>query len=227
MTRRRKGAGGGEETPRPAGAAAPDEIPFGSLAHYESATEEIYQRDYGDLVQIRAGQREFLTFRLGDELYGVDLRGILEVTRPTAITPVPFSPAWVLGVMMLRGAVVPIFHVGRMLGLDVEGRVEPGERILLVNRTRVDAAPGADAPSGRRGGNPVGLLVDEVREVAAVPEEALGPVPPTVRGPKAEFVNGVARRARRPTGAEIFVLLNHVRVANASPGDEAFSKEAS
>lgn len=255
MTRRKKE----REAPVPA-AASPDggtavaEIPFGSLAHYESATEEIYQRDYGDLVQIRAGQREFLTFRLGDELYGVDLRGILEVTRPSAITPVPFSPPWVLGVMMLRGSVVPIFHVGRMLDLDVEGRIEPAERILLVNRTKVDAAPGAEpqAQTGRRGGNPVGLLVDEVREVAAVPEEALGPVPPTVRGPRAEFVNGVARRGKKPEGArgaggpalggrrepeagasqsagtrgraspEIFVLLNHARVANASPDDDAF-----
>lgn len=172
------------------------EIPFGSLAHYESATEEIYRRDYGDLVQIRAGQREFLTFRLGAELYAVDLRGILEVTRPTAITPVPFSPPWVLGVMMLRGTVVPIFHVGRLLDLDVEGRIEPAERILLVSRKE----------------NPVGLLVDEVREVVAVPDESLGPVPPTVHGPRAEYVTGVARK-----GQELYVLLNHTRVANVSP----------
>jgi purine-binding chemotaxis protein CheW len=182
-----------------AGAPAPAreaDIPFGSLAHYESATEEIYRRDYGDLVQIRAGQREFLTFRLGDELYAVDLRGILEVTRPTAITPVPFSPAWVLGVMMLRGSVVPIFHVGKMLDLDVDGRIEPAERILLVSRKE----------------NPVGLLVDEVLEVVSVPDESLGPVPPTVHGPRAEFVTGVARK-----GNELFVLLNYARVANVSP----------
>lgn len=182
------------------------EIPFGSLAHYEQATEEIYRRDYGDLVQIRSGQREFLTFRLGDEIYGVELRGILEVTRPAAVTPVPFSPAWVLGVMMLRGSVVPVFHVGRMLELDVEGRVEPAERILLVPRTRGDGG----------GQGAVGLLVDEVFDVVAVPDDALGPVPPTVRGPRAEFVNGVARK-----GAGLFVLLNHVRVANAAPDDAA------
>ena len=186
-------------------AGGPGEIPFGSLEHYESATEEIYRRDYGDLVQIRAGQRELLTFRLGDELYAIDLRGILEVTRPTAITPVPFSPPWVLGVMMLRGSVVPIFHVGRMLDLDVEGRIEPAERILLVARKE----------------NPVGLLVDEVREVVAVPDESLGPVPPTVRGPRAEFVNGVARK-----GSDLFVLLNHTRVAAASPGDAALAGAA-
>lgn len=234
MTRRKKDSGA--PAPAPSSAGSGVEIPFGSLAHYENATEEIYRRDYGDLVQIRSGQREFLTFRLGAELYGVDLRGILEVTRPAAITPVPFSPPWVLGVMMLRGSVVPIFHVGRMLDTDVDGRIEPAGRILLVNRTKVDAAPGADgaAQPARRGGHPVGLLVDEVREVAAVPEEALGPVPPTLRGPRSGFVSGVARRGRKPDGArgaaggappaaEIFVLLDHTRVANASPGDETFA----
>ena len=175
-----------------------EDLPFGSLDQYEQATQEIYRREYGDLVQIRAGQKELLTFRLGQELYAAELRGILEVTRPTAITPVPFSPSWVLGVMMLRGSVVPIFHVGRLLGLSGEGdALEPAERILIVARKE----------------NSVGLLVDEVRDVVSIPEEGLGPVPPTVRGVQAEFLTGVARK-----GQELYVLLNHARVARSEPG---------
>lgn len=169
-------------------------IPFGSLSLYESATQEIYRRDYGDLVQLRAGQRELLTFRLGSELYAVDLGGVHEVTRPSAITPVPFAPRWVLGVMMLRGSVVPVFHVGRLLGLSGDDdSLEPAERVLLVSRKE----------------NRVGLLVDEVRHVIAVPDEDLEPVPPTV---SSEFVMGVARK-----GTELYALLNHQRVAATDP----------
>ncbi|HVO30162.1 MAG TPA: chemotaxis protein CheW [bacterium] len=194
---------------------ASDAVPFGSLELYEQATQEIYRRDYGDLVQIRAGQREFLSVRLGREHYAVDLRGILEVTRPSAITPVPFSPPWVLGVMLLRGNIVPIFHVGRMLGLGVdEVGVEPGERVLIVPRKGGRASPGEAAGEGKD--SVVGLLVDEVLEVVAVPEEDLGPVPATVTGPRAEFVIGVARKAEKVLG-----ILNQGRLAKAEPGDKA------
>lgn len=172
-------------------------VPFGNLDLYEQATQEIYRRDYGDLVQMRQGNREFLSLRLGKERYVVDLRGILEVTRPAQITPVPFSPPWVLGVMMLRGSVVPIFHVGRMLDLSGgSDSIEPGERILIVARQE----------------NVVGLLVDEVLEVLAVPESDLGPVPSTVHGPRAEFVVGIARKAE-----SVYGILNHQRVARAEP----------
>lgn len=180
------------------------DIPFGSLALYESATEEIYRRDYGDLVQLRSGQREFLTFRLGKELYAVDLKGILEVTRPSAITPVPLSPSWVVGVMFLRGNVVPVFHVGRMLHVSGEGdAIEPAERVLMVSRRKAGGAIE----------NVVGLLVDEVLEVIAVPDQDLGPVPSTIGGAGAEFVVGVARK-----GQNLYGLLNQVRVAAQDTG---------
>lgn len=174
-------------------------VVFGSLAQYEAATEEIYRRDHGDLVHLRAGKQEFLTLRLGRELYAVDLQGVLEVTRASAITPVPFSPGWVLGIMLLRGAVVPIFHVGKMLGLvEAEVSFEPAERVLIVRRGDGDHV--------------VGLMVDEVREVVAVPEADIGPVPPTLSGPGAEFVRGIARK-----GPAVYAILNHVRAAGADP----------
>lgn len=180
------------------------DVTFGSLALYESATEEIYRRDYGDLVQLRSGQREFLTFRLGKELYAVDLKGILEVTRPSAITPVPLAPSWVVGVMFLRGNVVPVFHVGRMLHVSGDGdAIEPAERVLMVSRRKAGGAIE----------NVVGLLVDEVLEVIAVPDQDLGPVPSTIGGAGAEFVVGVARK-----GSNLYGLLNQARVAAQETG---------
>lgn len=192
------------------GNGTPSDVPFGSLALYESATEEIYRRDYGDLVQLRTGQRELLTFRLGKELYAVDLKGILEVTRHSAITPVPLSPRWVVGVMFLRGNVVPVFHVGRMLHVSGESESEgegagtaPSERVLMVARRKAGGAIE----------NVVGLLVDEVREVIAVPDEDVGPVPSTISGAGAEFIVGIARK-----GPNLYGLLNQVRVAAQDTG---------
>ena len=73
-----------------------------------------------------------------------------------------------------RGAVIPVFHVGRLLGTSGDG-LEPAERILMVARKE----------------NPVGLLVDEVREVIAVPASDFGPAP----DPRSRFVEGIARKA--------------------------------
>jgi len=167
-------------------------VPFGSLALYEQATQEIYQRDYGDLVQMRQGRREFLAIRLGSECYGLDLRRVREVARPAPITPVPFSPGWVLGVMALRGGMVPVFHLGRLIGLPgTAAAVEPRARVLMVARPE----------------NLVGLLVDEVLEVAAIPEEDLGPAPTDQQG---GYITGVARGQRSR-----ILLLDHARLAGA------------
>jgi purine-binding chemotaxis protein CheW len=141
-------------------------------------------------VQLREGRKELLAIRLGGESCAIGLDGVLEVVRPRVVTPVPFVPPWIVGVMLLRGAMVPIFHVGRLLGLSGDG-LEPGERILIV-------------PRGTREGE-VGLLVDEVREVISVPaQDLLPPEAPALAG----WVVALARK-----GGKGHAVLDHRRIA--------------
>src|SRR5262245_40964726 len=98
--------------------------------------------------------REFLAFVLSGELYGVELARIREIVSPPPITPVPRAPREVLGVCSVRGLLVTVVDLRLKLRLE-ERPTSRRTRILL-----------AEAP----GGDVIGLLVDEVRQVIRLTE---------------------------------------------------------
>ena len=76
---------------------------------------------------------QYLTFMLAGEEYGVDILRVQEIKGWDKVTRIPHSPDYVLGVINLRGAVVPIVDLRRRFGLepDFQERVEPVPRIGL------------------------------------------------------------------------------------------------
>lgn len=115
-------------------------------------------------------------FRVGDQLYGLDILRIREIVRPQKLRPVPKSPAFIEGVMNLRGAVIPVVDLRRRFDLPVP----PANR-----RTRIMIS----AHSGWI----VGLLVDEVTEVRRYSRKEIQPAPHYLKGRGAEFFLGVCR----------------------------------
>ncbi|MDB5395597.1 MAG: chemotaxis protein CheW [Rhodospirillales bacterium] len=94
-----------------------------------------------------------LTFRVGSERLSLPASDVAEIIRPRAMTRVPHSPANLLGVINLRGAVLPVVSLAGLLGHDVAG-ASPSARIVVTS-----ARP------------PVGLLVDEVSALTQSAEE--------------------------------------------------------
>lgn len=134
----------------------------------------------------RGPVREFLTFKLGDELYGVELTRIKEILSPPPITEVPRAPAEVLGVCSVRGLLVTVVDLRRRLRLE-ERPFSRRTRILLVT---------ADW------GEVMGLLVDEVRQVVRLQESEVEMAAAALGGDVAEYVLGVGR----PEGMFIVLL---------------------
>ncbi len=99
---------------------------------------------------------EALTFALGDGTYGVEIQDVAEILLPRPITPLPRTPAFVLGVASLRGAVLPTLDLSRRLGLDA---ARPGHtsRILVL----------------KDGDDRVGFWVDRVLGVARFARDQL------------------------------------------------------
>ncbi len=126
---------------------------------------------------------EFLGFRLDSEEYCVWIRSIKEIIRPSDITPIPRSPADILGLISLRGTIVPIFNIRRRLGLPA-GDVGPKSRIVVVV---VDAGP-------------VGMVVDHVTEVISIDPDALEAPPPTMGEREASLVTATVRFQERIVG---------------------------
>lgn len=104
---------------------------------------------------------QFVIFRLGDQDYGLPISAVDEIARPPErISPLPKAPAFVDGVMNLRGAAVPIIDLRRRFQIEIKER-SGSERILIMSA----------------GGTRAGFLVDGVTEVMKIPEFAIRPAP--------------------------------------------------
>jgi purine-binding chemotaxis protein CheW len=113
--------------------------------------------------------------RVGSAFYALDIMGIREIIRPIPIVQVPRAPAYIDGVITLRKAVIPVVDLRRRFG--IEPRVESCERILIC------------AVDGRI----IGLVVDEVSEVATFARDEIQPAPYYMAGSDSEFFPAVCR----------------------------------
>ena len=117
-----------------------------------------------------------IVFRVGPDLYTVDVSAVQEVLPAAPTTRVPGAPVFVEGVLELRGLVVPVVDLRRRLGYDgkVEGR---SARFIVV----------------AVGDRVIAMAVDEVLEVVRVHANDLGPAPDLVRESGVKHVVGVVR----------------------------------
>lgn len=131
--------------------------------------------------------RAFVIFRLGSERYGLPIERVQSIIRFERPTPVPRAPEVVMGVLNLRGQVIPVIDLSRRFGASV---------LAPSATTRIVVAEGE---SGR-----VGLAVDEANEVVTIPLDAIKPAPDSVlTAETAEAFEGVAER-----DGEIVILLD-------------------
>ena len=107
-----------------------------------------------------AASQQFVTFKIGDEDYGVDIMKVREINGWSPTTALPHSPAHVRGVVNLRGVIVPIFDLRQRFGM---GLTEP-TRTHVVIIVRV-------------GAKTLGILADGVSDIIAVEPAAIRPVP--------------------------------------------------
>ncbi|HEX5098938.1 MAG TPA: chemotaxis protein CheW [Polyangiaceae bacterium] len=135
----------------------------------------------------RGPVREFLTFVLGSDVFGVELYRVKEILTPPPITPVPRAPREVVGVCSVRGLLVTVVDLRIRLKLEVR----PDTR-----RTRILLATASS-------GEAVGLWVDEVLQVVRLAEADMELTTAGIGTEVSEFVLGVGR----PQG-EFIVLLD-------------------
>jgi purine-binding chemotaxis protein CheW len=116
-------------------------------------------------------------FRIGTEMYALDIMRIREIIRPQRLTPVPMAPPFIEGVINLRGAVVPVVDLRKRFEQPAAGP-ERRTRILICALA----------------GKVIGLMVDEVDEVRRYTRQEIQPSPQFLRGRGSEFFLGVCRR---------------------------------
>jgi purine-binding chemotaxis protein CheW len=120
------------------------------------------------------GNSELIAFRIGDQEFCVNIMAVREIRGWTQATPLPQAPPYIMGVINLRGAVLPIVDLSARLGMK---EAEPTARHVIIvaqARSRV-----------------VGLLVEAVSDILTVTEENIQPVPEISSDLERQYARGI------------------------------------
>ncbi len=117
---------------------------------------------------------QVVSFRLHDQVLLLDVAQVQEILAGRPIAPVPLAPDFAAGLVNLRGRIVMAVYLDNLLtGAPPRPHFEPMHLIVHAE------------------GEAVSLLVDEVGDVLSVPQEAVAPLPPNLRGLRKAFLRGV------------------------------------
>jgi len=136
---------------------------------------------------------QYLTFRLAEEEYGVEILKVQEIKGYSAITPIPNTPSYLKGVMNLRGTIVPVVDLRSKFAMD-EAEYNQFTVIIVV----------------KVGPKVMGLIVDAVSDVLNIPKVDIQATPDFGSEVDARYINGMAK-----AGEKLVVLLDINRVMNA------------
>lgn len=121
----------------------------------------------------------WVTFTLENEVYGIDVMQIREVLRSPEISPVPGAPAYVLGIINLRGNVVAIIDTRSRFGLSAHDLDDSSRILILETKEYV-----------------VGFMVDSVSEVVEIRSSSIEPAPDTGSRDSTRYITGLYNRDR-------------------------------
>lgn len=161
--------------------------------------EKIKEREYEDEHFIDDDEDEsgkenkFLTFRIADEIYGIDISDITEIIEMQKITDVPDMPNFVKGVINLRGKVIPIMDLRLRFNME-EREYDDRTCIIIVNINETA----------------IGFIVDTVLEVVDISEDNIDPPPQfkTASGYE-RYVSGIGK-----IGNDVKILLDADKIVH-------------
>lgn len=156
-----------------------------AAAALETATKELNQQ-----TGLTTVGSQFLTFNLGDELYGVDILRVQEIKGYTAVTKIPNTPSHVKGVLNLRGTIVPIVELRTKFGMPTIEYTAFTVIIVVVVRDKV-----------------MGLVVDSVSDVLNIDRKDIQPPPQFGAKVDVSFMNAIGK-----SGDKLVALLDMGRL---------------
>ena len=141
---------------------------------------------------------QWVTFKLENETYGVNVMQVQEVLRYTEIAPVPGAPDYVLGIINLRGNVVTVIDTRLKFGL-MPAEITDNSRIIIIEAEK----------------QVVGILVDSVAEVVYLKASEIDPAPSVGTEESARFIQGVSNRKE-----DLLILVDLNKLLSDNEWDE-------
>ncbi len=119
---------------------------------------------------------QLVTFKLGSEEFAVDILKVQEINKMMNITKIPNAPAFIEGVINLRGKIIPIVDLRKRLGFK-DQEYDKSTRIIVVELD----------------GLVLGFIVDSASEVLRIPENTIEPPPTMIADIESEYIEGVGK----------------------------------
>ncbi|WJG08388.1 chemotaxis protein CheW [Aliiglaciecola sp. LCG003] len=141
---------------------------------------------------------QWVTYRLGEETYGINVMQVQEVLRHTEIAPVPGAPEYVLGIINLRGNVVTVIDTRTRFGLPPTDITDNTRIVIIESDEQV-----------------VGILVDSVAEVVYLRSSEIDSAPNVGTEESAKFIQGVSNR-----DGELLILVDLNKLLSDEEWDE-------
>jgi len=151
-----------------------------TIAEVNDSITASFEKDEDTLANM------YLTFHLGGEDYGIEIRYVTEIVGMQKITEVPDMPGFVKGVVNLRGQVIPVMDVRIRFGMNSK---EYDERTCIVV-VKIGEAQ-------------IGLVVDTVNEVRTIPEKEISAPPKVANNDSATYNQGMGK-----VGDDVVILLD-------------------
>lgn len=149
------------------------------------------QKENSELLQL-------VSFKIGNEEFGIDILKVQEIIRLMTITEVPNSPKFVEGVINLRGRVIPVIDLRIKLNMSkIDHNIST--RIIVVDINS----------------STVGFIVDAVSEVLRIPKSITEPPPSIVAGIDSEYITSVGKLEDR-----LLILLDLEKILSAEERNE-------
>lgn len=161
----------------------------------EELFDDVERSEYAEEMD----QIQLVGVKLGDEEYAIDVLKINTIIRSIEITIVPRMESYILGVMNLRGKVVPVIDLRVRFNL-AKNDFDKATRIIVVNINNEN----------------IGFVVDEVTEVMRIKRSMVEPTPPLVGSIGQEYILGICKYDSR-----LIMLLDIDRVINESEASES------
>lgn len=158
---------------------------------------DLLQKTMMDLEEAKSGtnmERQFLTFQMGPEEYGINILNVKEIIGYSQVTKIPMVPEYILGVMNVRGNVVPVVDLAPRFG-SIASPVTKLTCIVIV-----EIEEGEDISD-------IGILVDSVEDVVDISEDKVESAPGFGAKLRADFISGIGK-----IGERFVILLDITRV---------------
>lgn len=157
--------------------------------------------------------KQFVSFIIGSELFGIDIKLINEVNPNVHIIPIPLGDAYIRGHVNIRGQVVLVIDLAVMLGRP-PCQVAPGSHIIIFKTThdflRLRTS-GLEVSPEIFGDKPIAILVDGVGDVLSLPAEHIETPTRNLNNTYTKFVEGVAK-----IKDDLLIIINPAEVLNYS-----------